>query len=395
MIRTVGERLVIAGGPLRGNMYGVYGFLEDHLGCRWFAPGVSRIPKSPRLAIGPIDDRQVPALEYREPYVDECFDGDWCARNRMNSSIARLEEKHGGKVKFCRRLAHTFSVARAAGEVLQRASRVFLAGQRPAAWTDTPQLCCTNPDVIRICTEAIRELMRRQPEARCFPCRRTIATTIASARTARSWPSRKTRRWGRCCNWSIAWPRAWRRSFPTRSWRRWPTSGPGIRPSTMRPRPNVVIRLCSIECCFSHPLATCDSEANKAFRADIEAWAKIAPRLWVWDYTTDFANYLLPFPNQRVLGPNIRFFVAHNVKGIFEEDTYDTPTANLRRWADTSWPSASGIPNYDANRAINEFLDGYYGKAAAPIRAYIDLLHDHVERENIHVGIYAGTDTRT
>ena len=109
VIRTVGEHLVIAGGALRGNMYGVYGFLEDHLGCRWFAPGVSRIPKFPRLAISLIDDHQVPVLEYREPYVYECSDGDWCARNRMNSGFGQLDEKHGGKVAwgdgfFC----HTF-----------------------------------------------------------------------------------------------------------------------------------------------------------------------------------------------------------------------------------------------------------------------------------------------
>ena len=44
VIKTVGKHLVIAGGELRGNMYGVYGFLEDHLGCRWFTPEVSRIP---------------------------------------------------------------------------------------------------------------------------------------------------------------------------------------------------------------------------------------------------------------------------------------------------------------------------------------------------------------
>jgi hypothetical protein len=34
LIRTVGDRLVIAGGRLRGTMYGVYAFLEDVLGCR-------------------------------------------------------------------------------------------------------------------------------------------------------------------------------------------------------------------------------------------------------------------------------------------------------------------------------------------------------------------------
>ena len=58
VIRTVGDRLVIAGGQLRGNMYGVYGFLEDHLGCRWFAPGVSRIPKA--AAAGHRPDRRPP-----------------------------------------------------------------------------------------------------------------------------------------------------------------------------------------------------------------------------------------------------------------------------------------------------------------------------------------------
>ena len=150
--------------------------------------------------------------------------------------------------------------------------------------------------------------------------------------------------------------------------------------------------LCSIECCFSHPLATCDCEANKTFRADVEGWAKIAPRLWVWDYTTDFSQYLLPFPNQRVLGPNIRYFAAHNVKGIFEEDTYDSPQGELSSLGGYVMAKCLWNPNYDANRAINEFLDGYYGKAAAPIRAYIDLLHDRVERENIHVGINAGID---
>src|SRR5512138_782014 len=39
-------------------------------------------------------------------------------------------------------------------------------------------------------------------------------------------------------------------------------------PKEMRPRPNVIVRLCSIECCFAHPLATCDSKENREFRDD-------------------------------------------------------------------------------------------------------------------------------
>ena len=42
-------------------------------------------------------------------------------------------------------------------------------------------------------------------------------------------------------------------------------------------------------------------------------------------------------------------------------------------------------PNYDADIAMNEFLQAYYRRAAKPIRKYIDLLHSHVEQNNIHV----------
>jgi len=96
VLRTMGDCLVIVGGALRGNLYGVYGLLEDHLGCRWFTPDCSRIPKTPRLVLGPLDDRQVPVLEYREPFVADCFDGDWCARNRMNSSHGQLDAARAG-----------------------------------------------------------------------------------------------------------------------------------------------------------------------------------------------------------------------------------------------------------------------------------------------------------
>ncbi|MFW9997928.1 MAG: DUF4838 domain-containing protein, partial [Candidatus Odinarchaeota archaeon] len=63
-------------------------------------------------------------------------------------------------------------------------------------------------------------------------------------------------------------------------------------------------------------------ERNKKFRDDIVGWSKICNRLYIWDYTTNFRHYILPHPNLRVLGPNVKFFVDHNVKGIFEQGAY-------------------------------------------------------------------------
>ena len=390
VIRTVGEHLVIAGGQLRGNMYGVYGFLEDHLGCRWFAPGVSRIPKSARLAIGPIDDRQVPALEYREPFVFECFDGDWCARNRMNSANGRLEEKHGGKVAFADGFfVHTFARLAPPDKYFKEHPEYFslVKGQRMNGYA---QLCCTNPDVIRICTEGIREAMRRQPQATVFSVSQNDCDKHCECPNCQALAKQEDSQMAPVLQLVNRVAEAVEKEFPDKIVETLAYQWTRRAPKTLRPRPNVVVRLCSIECCFSHPLAACNSEQNRTFCADVEAWAEVAPRLWVWDYTTDFAHYLLPFPNRRVLGPNIRFFVAHNVKGIFEEDTPDTTNSEL--WALGGYVMAKCLwnPNYDSNVAIGDFLEGYYGKAAGPIRAYLDLLHERTERENIHVTIYVG-----
>lgn len=391
VIQTIGERFVIAGGQLRGNLYGVYGLLEDHFGCRWFTPTVSRIPKLARLAGGPINDRQVPVLEYREPYMCECFDAEWCARNRMNTSFAKLEAKHGGKLQIAS-LAHTFNELVPPQKHYKQHPEYFslIKGQRSDR---DSQLCCTNPDVIRLCTEGIRELMRANRDSLVFSVSQNDCFGYCECPKCQEVARQEGSQMGSVLRLVNSVAEAVEKEFPDKivqtlayQWTRRP-------PLHTRPRPNVVVMLCSIECCFAHPLATCDDEETKTFRADVEGWAKIAPRLWVWDYTTDFREYMLPFPNHNVIGPNIQFFAAHNVKGIFEEDTYDTPQGELSELGGYVMAKCLWNPKCDANRAIGEFLEGYYGRAAGAIRNYLDLLREQVNRENVHVRPYAPTDS--
>jgi hypothetical protein len=386
VIRTVGESLVIVGGKLRGNLYGVYGLLEDHLGCRWFAPEVSRIPKQPKLAIGKIDDRQIPVLEYREPFTSECFHGDWCARNRMNSGAAGLEVKHGDKMRISS-LCHTFAYLVPVDKYFDKHPEYFamVNGKRLKEY---PQLCCTNPEVMKICAEAVRNLMRVQPQNVVFSVSQNDWDHHCECPKCQELAKKEESQMGPVLQLVNYVAEAVEKEFPDKvvetlayQWTRKP-------PKTIRPRPNVIIMLCSIECCFSHSLTKCDHSANKSFCDDMRAWAKVAPRIWVWDYVTNFGNYLLPFPNQRVRAPNIRFFVENNVKGIFEQDTYDTPDSEL--WALGGYMTAKLLwnPNYDPEKAMSEFLDGYYGKAAPAVRAYIDLIHDNAEKKNLHVQLW-------
>jgi hypothetical protein len=156
-------------------------------------------------------------------------------------------------------------------------------------------------------------------------------------------------------------------------------------PKLVKPRPNVIVQLCSIECSFSKPLA---DERNKPFRDDIVGWSQICNRLYIWDYTTNFRHHIMPHPNLRVLGPNVKFFVDHNVKGIFEQGAYTTngaEMAELRAWvlAKLLWdPSRSG------DQLVEEFLEGYYGPAAPYMKKYLATIHDAVDQSGDWLGCF-------
>jgi len=158
-------------------------------------------------------------------------------------------------------------------------------------------------------------------------------------------------------------------------------------PTGVTPLPNVVVRLCSIECSFLQPLET---ETNATFGDDIRGWNEVSDRLWVWDYTTNFGHYIQPHPNLRVLGPNIRFFVENGVTGIFEQGAYQSPggeMAELKAWmlAKLLWD-----PSRETDELIDEFVTGYYGAAGPFIREYIELLHDEAEASEHYLRIGSG-----
>jgi alpha-glucuronidase len=61
-IRTVGNKLIIAGGSKKGTLYGVYTFLEKYLGCKMYTPDDIYIPKEPEIIIPKINLTEVPKI---------------------------------------------------------------------------------------------------------------------------------------------------------------------------------------------------------------------------------------------------------------------------------------------------------------------------------------------
>jgi hypothetical protein len=388
VLRTHGATLAIAGGRPRGTLYGVYSFLEDVLDCRWFTPDVARIPKRSRLEVRPLDRTFVPRLESRATDYPNSRDADWAARNKLNGTQAHLDARRGGKVAYGP-FVHTFDAILNPKDHFRQHPEYFseVDGKRLGERT---QLCVTNPDVLHIAIEIVRRWMREQPGATIFSVSQNdwynYCTCPACARVIQEEGAPS----GAYLRFVNAIADAVRAEFPDKAIDTLAYQFTRKPPARAVPRPNVIIRLCDIECCFAHPLhVRADIDRRNAdFADDLRRWSAIADRLYVWDYVVNFRHSITPLPNLYVLKPNIQYFVDHHVRGVYEEADYFSKGgefAELRTWvvAKTLWD-----PHYDTDRAIDEFLDGYYEAAAAPLRRYIDLLHGKARMDEIHVRIF-------
>jgi hypothetical protein len=384
IIRTLGKDLVLVGGHPRGTLYAVYTFLEDYVGCRWWSSKVSMIPKKPTLKVDKLNIRYVPALEYRESFWFDAFDGDWAVRNKCNGNSERLDTKRGGKHTY-QGFVHTFFPLIRPQTYFKDHPEWFseINGKRKY---ERAQLCLTNEEMRKELVKNLKARLRSNP-----------AATIASV---------SQNDWHGYCQCSKCAAIDKKEGSPAGSLLRFINAVaadiegefPNVAISTLayqytrkppkyvKPRQNVIVHLCSIECSFSKPLS---DERNKKFRDDIIGWSKVCNRLYIWDYTTDFRHYVMPHPNLRVLGPNVKFFVNNNVKGIFEQgayQSYGSEMAELRAWvlAKLLWD-----PTRDGQKLISEFIHGYYGAAGPHIKAYLKVTHDAVEASGEWLGCFS------
>src|SRR5207247_2433913 len=132
-------------------------------------------------------------------------------------------------------------------------------------------------------------------------------------------------------------------------------------PKTVRPRANVQIQLCSIECCELHPIADPNCAKNRGFNDDVENWGRICSDVSIWNYNINFPRYQLPFPNLAVIEPNIRYFVAHNAHGVFMQAAGDTMGAAFSDLHNYVISNLLWDPTRDGGQLRDEFLRLQYG----------------------------------
>jgi len=386
LIKTAGAELLVAGGKLRGTMYGVFTLLE-RFGCRWWTPTESFIPRKKTLAVPPIDLRDVAVVEYRDMLYNERYLPEfkaWCARNKINGMGWRdTEEKYGGRFFFRpRSLVHSYRELLDASKMeIKPEMWALRGGQRTKS-----QPCLTNPDVAVALTQGVLNLYREYPHTEFVAvgqqdnnnyCQCEACADLGKREGSMAGPAiALANRIAEAVEKEI--PHA-RILAPAYSWTRPP-------PKTIRPRHNVMIIFCPLSSSFAHPIVDGSTEQNRELKQYFEGWSRIADSMLIWHYSGNRGHYLMPHPDLDSLVANIKYFVKGKARGIFVQGTHNgrsTDLVQLHMWliARLLWN-----PEADGKALITEFVKGYYGSAGPAILRYIDLIHEPARKGTFHLG---------
>ena len=400
IITSSGNEIIINGAGNKGTINGVYAFLEKYCDCHWYESEVIIIPENAGLEIpAGIDVEYTPFFEYTEADTKSACDPEFCIANGLTGGIYKnLTDEQGGDVDYLGLPSHTLT------SIYCNPSKYF--DEHPEYFAlhnglrTTKQLCLTNEDVKDVVTQEVFEVLSQQhnPEASvqilsitqadnseycmCKNCAKLDAENGSQAGTMLTFANeiaKRVKATGKYDNVVID-------TFAYQYTR--------TAPSQVVPREDVIVRLCSIECCFGHTLDDPKCKENVKFMDDLEAWSKICNRLYIWNYNLNSDESVNINANFGTLQRNTQIFYEHNVKGIYQQGVFyinecDGEFAEMKTYL---LSKLMQDPYLDYEAEMLGYLTGVYGPGGKHLKEFIDIVTEHAVTKTKH--LYLEEDSR-
>lgn len=398
VIETKENEVSISGSGTRGVIHGVYSFLEKYCGCNWYTSTLYSIPENKSLTIPAGEKTEYkPFFEYTDTDWLSPHDTEYSLANGLNGNTYRnIPTELGGMVEYISGFAHTLGSQFCSRDTYFETNPEYFALHNGIRQNE--QLCLTNEDVYNLVLSEVMTLLeeKHNPDAslqiisltqgdsgadakmcQCDKCKAIDNANGSHSGTMLTFVNRIAEAVKEAGYDNVAID-----TFAYRYTRK--------APSQVVPADNVIVRLCTIECCFAHPLDDENCSENAELMSDLREWSKICNRIYVWDYVTNYAHTLGIFPDFGVLQRNIQIFYENNVVGIYEEGNYfmaecDGEFGELRAYL---LSKLMQNPYIDYDAYMNKFLEAYYGKGWQNIRQFIDMTIEKPVPENGHLSIY-------
>ena len=385
MLYSDGNNLLIAGGNSRGTLYGVYTLLEEYLGVRWFTPTLEVVPESNDVIIDAALNRTVkPSFSIRRNSPAGADDA-YRAKHKINVSFWNEAPEYGGSLTY---VLWDVTFDKLVPDSLFAEHPEYFA-MNPDGTRTTDHVCVTHPDVLPIAIANAREaILNCERDSKYIHIGQKDNSNYCHCETCEALYDKYGSISAPTLIFTNAFADALDDEFPDFTFTFY-AYGETERPPqdlSLRCNPNVIPVLCGLhKACRSHPLTECGAQdGNETFMnlfgdneptiaQDFANWVKIADRTYIYDYTINFLNSTQFFSNFETLQPTMQYMHGIGITGYVYNcgDGHYAAFNELRNYllSKLQWDV-----NCDVEYHMTEFLNAYYGEAAAPyIREILDI----------------------
>lgn len=381
-----GNYFIITGADSRGTLYGVYTFLEEYLGVRWFTPTLEVVPENEDIVVDADIDRTVePSFSVRRNDCAGTNDA-YRARTKMNVSFWQPATAYGGALTY---VVWDASLPSLVPDSLFAEHPEYFALLEDGT-RSTDHVCLTHPDVLDITIASVREKIEantigakyvhigqkdNQNYCHCESCEALYE------------------KYGSVCAPTLIFTNnladALDEDYPDFMFTFFAYLETERPPQdlSLKCNKNVAPVLCGLHsACRSHPLTECGhedvqeetlltayGEHEPRIAEDFLNWTKVAETTYIYDYTINFLNVAQFFSNFGTMQSTMKYM--HNI-GI---------TGYIYNCGDGHYAAFNELRNYlltklqwdvdcDVEYHMMDFIKAYYGEDAAPyIKEILDI----------------------
>jgi len=385
MLFSNGTNLLIAGGDSRGTLYGVYTLLEEYLGVRWFTPTLEVVPESKNVIVDAALNRTVkPSFSIRRNSPSGADDA-YLAKHKINVSFWSEAPEYGGSLTY---VLWDVTFDTLVPDSLFAEHPEYFA-MNPDGTRTTDHVCVSHPDVLPIAVKNAREaILSCERDSKYIHIGQKDNSNYCHCETCEALYEKYGSISAPTIIFTNAFADALDDEFPDFTFTFY-AYGETERPPqdlSLRCNPNVIPVLCGLhKACRSHQLTECGAQdGNETFMnlfgdneptiaQDFANWVKIADRTYIYDYTINFLNCTQFFSNFETLQPTMQYMHDIGITGYVYNcgDGHYAAFNELRNYllSKLQWDV-----NCDVEYHMTEFLNAYYGEAAAPyIREILDI----------------------
>jgi hypothetical protein len=358
--KTDKKGLHISGATPYRTLEATYAFLEQVLGCKFLTPSVDYVPKKTDIILTQADNFSYnPRITTRTVHARLFYDNpEFAAKRRVTTE--------GFPTFVPEARVHTFHRFIPEKQYYKSNPEFYalVKGKRLPT-----QVCLSNDTVYRMIRDSVKMFFQRSPNAKVISVSQDDNTQYCTCDRCSAIDTKE----GTPAASMILFINKIAKEFPDKTIATLAYQYTRHAPKTIKPEKNTLITLCSIECDRSGPI----SEKCKDFEKDLKEWGALGSTIQIWDYTTQFTNFLAPFPNMETLKPNINLFVDNGANWIFEQHSHNP--SDLYEMRCYLMSRLLWDPSLSYSDLLNEFSNAYYGAAGAAVVRYVNELHASIQ----------------